>query len=194
MKKILIENGHGLNTPGKRSPDNRVIEGRYARDIARRVAFELEERGVPYALICPEDDDTQLRTRVWRANDLHRKHRDGTILVSLHSNAAGDDGKWHDAHGMSAHVGLNASANSKTFARCLVSAFENGGMKVRKCNGDKQPYWPQNLAICRDTIMPAVLVEMFFHDNKADVDFATSEEGRTKIVKALVKGIMDFID
>lgn len=194
MKKVLIENGHGTNTPGKRSPDNRVIEGRYAREIARRVALELEERGVPYALICPEDEDTPLRTRVYRANTLNSQYRDGTILVSLHSNAAGSDGKWHNAHGMSAHVALNASANSKTFARCLISSFESNDMCVRKCNGDREPYWSQNLCICRETRMPAVLVEMFFHDNKDDVNFATSEEGKTKIVNALVNGIMDFID
>lgn len=193
MKKVLIENGHGTNTPGKRSPDNRVIEGRYAREIARRVALELEERGVPYALICPEDEDTPLRTRVYRANTLNSQYRDGTILVSLHSNAAGSDGKWHNANGMSAHVSLNASANSKKLARCLISAFEQGGMKVRKYNGDAQPFWPQNLCICRETNCPAVLIEMFFHDNKEDVDFATSPKGESAIVNAIVKGIMDFV-
>lgn len=194
MRKVLIDNGHGLNTAGKRSPDNRIIEAVYARHIARRVANELEERAVPYALICPEDEDTPLRTRVYRANRLNTMHRGGSVLVSLHSNAAGSDGKWRNARGMSAHIAMNASANSKTFARCLITAFERGGMRVRKYDGDKTPYWTQNLCICRETSMPAVLVEMFFHDNREDVDFAKSEEGEQAIVDALVNGIMDFID
>ena len=55
------------------------------------------------------------------------------------------------------------------------------------------PSWPQSLAICRDTKMPAVLVEMFFHDNKDDVEWALSPEGMSAIVNAIVKGITDFI-
>ncbi len=192
MKKVLIDNGHGVDTPGKRSPDNRILEGVYAREIARRVADELKDRGVPVVRITPETGDVLLRTRATRANDIHRHCRDGSVLISLHSNAAGNGG-WHEARGMSAHVALNASAQSRVLARSLVSSFAHAGMKVRKYNGDSMPYWPQNLYICRETKMPAVLVEMFFHDNREDVKFATSEEGKTKIVDALVMGIMDFI-
>ena len=31
--KILIDNGHGLNTPGKRSPDGTLIEAIYTRQL-----------------------------------------------------------------------------------------------------------------------------------------------------------------
>lgn len=192
MKKALIDNGHGCNTAGKRSPDGRLMEGRYAREIARRVALELENRCVPYALITPENEDTPLSTRVYRANRLHRLHTDGTILLSLHSDACAGTG-WHTAKGLSVRVALNASANSKTLARCIYTAAQDCGIPVRKYNGDSMPYWPQNLAICRDTKMPAVLVEMFFHDNREQVAWALSPEGRTALVNALVEGICKFI-
>ena len=35
--KILIDNGHGENTPGKCSPDGRLKEWAYTREIADRV-------------------------------------------------------------------------------------------------------------------------------------------------------------
>ena len=35
--RILIDNGHGENTPGKRSPDGKLKEWAYTRDIADRV-------------------------------------------------------------------------------------------------------------------------------------------------------------
>ena len=39
--KILIDNGHGENTPGKRSPKwadgSQLFEWKYTREIARRV-------------------------------------------------------------------------------------------------------------------------------------------------------------
>ncbi len=36
--KVLIDNGHGAETPGKRSPDGRLLEYAYTREIAIRVA------------------------------------------------------------------------------------------------------------------------------------------------------------
>ena len=38
---ILIDNGHGHNTPGKRSPDGKFLEATYTREIARRVVADL---------------------------------------------------------------------------------------------------------------------------------------------------------
>ena len=192
MTKILLDAGHGTATSGKRSPDGRLIEGRYAREIARRLGEELEERGVPYALITPENDDTPLATRVYRANSYHRQNHGDTILLSLHSDAAGNNG-WSTAKGMSVRLAYNASQRSKTLARCLYTAYEDAGLPVRKYNGDMIPWWPQNLAICRDTVMPAVLVEMFFHTNREQVEWALSPEGKSAIVNALLDGICKFI-
>lgn len=39
--KILLDNGHGENTPGKRSPDGKLREYLYAREIASMVYDEL---------------------------------------------------------------------------------------------------------------------------------------------------------
>ena len=34
---ILIDNGHGNDTPGKCSPDKRILEYKYNREIAQEV-------------------------------------------------------------------------------------------------------------------------------------------------------------
>lgn len=39
--KILLDPGHGSNTPGKRSPDGRFLEYRFNRDIALDVQKNL---------------------------------------------------------------------------------------------------------------------------------------------------------
>lgn len=39
--KILIDNGHGVETPGKRSPDGRFREYKYNRETARAVVEHL---------------------------------------------------------------------------------------------------------------------------------------------------------
>ena len=44
--KILIDNGHGVDTAGKRSPDGSLREYKYAREIAEKVVSELKKRHV----------------------------------------------------------------------------------------------------------------------------------------------------
>ncbi len=193
MKRVIIDAGHGVNTAGKRSPDGRLVEGVYAREMAKRVGEALGEAGIPYSILVPEIDDVPLKTRVSRANQIHRETKDGTILVSLHSDAVSSRG-WHDARGMSVRVALNASQNSKTLARCFYSAWESRGLRTRKWNNNISPWWPQNLAICRDTKMPAVLVEMFFHDNESDVSWALSSVGKEMLTGAIAEGIRRFLN
>lgn len=43
--KILIDNGHGVNTPGKCSPDGVFREYKYTREIAAAVVKHLGYRG-----------------------------------------------------------------------------------------------------------------------------------------------------
>ena len=53
--KILIDNGHGVNTPGKRSPDGVFREYKYTREIAAVVVQHLQCRGFDADLVTPEE-------------------------------------------------------------------------------------------------------------------------------------------
>jgi N-acetylmuramoyl-L-alanine amidase len=48
--------------------------------------------------------------------------------------------------------------------------------------------------MCRDTSCPAVLTENLFQDNKDDVAFLLSDEGKKKIVDIHVQGILKYIN
>lgn len=194
MMKILIDNGHGINTAGKCSPDKKLREYAWARDIAMRVENDLKRKGYDTERIVPEETDISLSIRCKRVNDICRKvGSKNVLLVSIHNNAAGADGKWHEARGFSAHVGLNASADSERLASCLWNmAIELGLNGNRAVPTEK--YIAQDLAICRDTFCPAVLTENLFQDNKEDVDFLLSEEGKTTITTLHVEGIIDYIN
>lgn len=190
--KIIIDNGHGRDTAGKRSPDGRLLEYAYAREIAVRLERELKARGYDAQRIVPEENDTSLKERCNRANRIYAAAGKKAILVSIHCNAAGADGKWHDARGWSAYVSRNASKKSKELACRLIDAAETQGLKVRRYS-QNEPYWTQNLAICRDTNCPAVLTENLFQDNREDVDYLLSEKGKQTIVELHVQGIMAYL-
>lgn len=190
---ILLDNGHGENTPGKQSPDGSLKEYAYTRDIVQQIYSSLKDLGYnPYILV-PETNDIPLSTRVKRANQLCSANNKKALLVSVHCNAAGSDGEWHSAKGWSVFVSQNASANSKKLADCLKKEADNQGLKVRLQNTSKS-YWVQSLAICRDTNCPAVLTENLFQDNKEDVKFLLSEEGKKKIAELHVKGIINYLN
>lgn len=189
--KVILDAGHGRDTAGKRSPDGRLLEYAYAREIAVRLERELKARGYDAQRIVPEENDICLKERCERANRIYAATGKKAILVSIHCNAAGADGKWHDARGWSAYVSRNASKKSKELACRLIDAAETQGLKVRRYSQD-EPYWTQNLAICRDTNCPAVLTENLFQDNREDVDYLLSEKGKRTIVELHVEGIMAY--
>ena len=139
---ILLDNGHGENTPGKKSPDGSLKEYAYTRDIVQQIYSSLKDLGYnPYILV-PETNDIPLSTRVKRANQLCSANNKKALLVSVHCNAAGSDGEWHSAKGWSVFVSQNASANSKKLADCLKKEADNQGLKVRLQNASKS-YWVQ---------------------------------------------------
>lgn len=190
--KVILDAGHGRDTAGKRSPDGRLLEYAYAREIAVRLERELKARGYDAQRIVPEENDICLKERCERANRIYAATGKKAILVSIHCNAAGADGKWHDARGWSAYVSRNTSKKSKELACRLIDAAETQGLKVRRYSQD-EPYWTQNLAICRDTNCPAVLTENLFQDNREDVDYLLSEKGKRTIVELHVEGIMAYL-
>ena len=89
MIKVLVDNGHGVETPGKRSPDGRLRECKYAREIVASVAAGLKELGYDAGLIVEEDRDVSLQDRCKRVNYwCELKGSKNVILVSVHVNAA----------------------------------------------------------------------------------------------------------
>ena len=190
---ILTDPGHGIDTAGKRSPDGRLREYKYAREIAAEIVKRLKTMDYNAQQLVTEDNDISLSVRCKRVNDICKHFGASNVLVvSIHCNAAGADGKWHDARGWQACVSLNASAKSKQLASYLFDAAQAEGLKMRSPKPG-QKWWAQNLAICRDTNCPAVLTENLFQDNKEDVEYLLSDKGREAIINLHVNGIINYI-
>ena len=190
---ILIDNGHGQETAGKRSPDGRLREYKYAREIAAEVVKRLKAQGYNAQQLVTEEKDISLGTRCKRANDVcNHFGKTNVLVVSIHLDAAGMGASWFDARGFSARVSLNASARSKQLASYLFDSAKAQGLKTRFPKPG-QKWWPQNLAICRDTDCPAVLTENLFQDNHSDVEFLLSDKGREAIINLHVEGIINYI-
>lgn len=190
---VILDNGHGVNTPGKCSPDKTLLEYKWAREIVDRLMVEFTKLGIRSIKLVPEDIDISLKERVRRANQIYKDNNKQAILISVHCNAAGADGKWHSANGWSVFIAQNASNNSKRLARNLYEEAEKRGLKGNR-SVPKEKYWVQSLAMCRDTNCPAVLTENMFQDNKEDVALLLSEEGKKKIIDTHIQGVLNYLN
>lgn len=190
--KVLLDNGHGAETPGKRSPDGRLREYAYTREIAIRVASKLQQAGIDAVRIVPEETDVPPAERVDRANRAYAEAKEQAILVSIHCNAMGSGAEWMPASGWSVFVGGNASPTSKQLARALAQEALSKKVKVRQPSRQVL-YWTADLYICCKTNCPAVLVENFFQDNRGDVDFLLSEDGKQCVTDIMVEGIINYL-
>ena len=193
--KIFIDNGHGLMTAGKRSPDGQFREPFYNREIAKRVVSNLRDRGLDAELLVPEDDDISLAERVRRVNAAcFLLGKQNVILVSIHVNAAGNGSKWLNATGWSVYT-CKGQTESDKLAECLCQAAIKNfpGRRIRTDISDGDMDWEDGFYILRKSLCPAVLTENFFMDSKTDLAYLQSVEGKRAIVTTHVEGIIDWL-
>lgn len=193
--KILIDNGHGENTPGKRSPDGKLREYLYARDIAKAIERDLKLKGYDVEVIVRETIDVPLDERARRVNETcGRVGAKNVLLVSIHCNASGSGSEWMNARGWSAYTSKGKTKADELATMMYEEAEKNFiGHKIRKDNSDGDPDWEENFYILSKTKCPAVLTENFFQDNKEDVDYLNSDEGKQAIIKTHVDAIIRYV-
>ena len=193
--KLLLDNGHGIDTPGKRSPDGHFREYAYNRYLAFLIRERLLALGLDAQLVVPEREDISLKERCRRVNAICRQlGNDQVILLSIHVNAAGNGQNWLDARGWSCFT-TRGKTKADALATCLYEAAKNHlpGMKIRTDFSDGDPDIEKDFYIIRHTSCPAVLTENLFMDNREDVAFLESEEGARAIVNLHVDGILQYL-
>lgn len=192
--KILIDNGHGVDTAGKRSPDGRLREFAYARLIAIRIVDELRARGYDAERLVPEEEDISLKERCRRANEICRREgARNVLLVSIHCNAAGNGSQWMSARGWEAWTSVGKTS-ADLLASMLYEYARLAGLKTRTDYSDGDPDKEAHYYILKHTQCPAVLTENMFQDNRDDVTFLLSDEGKEVITSLHVKAIISYIE
>ena len=193
--KILIDPGHGIDTPGKRSPDGLFREYLWNRQVADLILEGLASAGIDASLVVTETNDVTLRNRVNRVNTIcNRVGASNVLLVSVHANAAGNGSAWMNARGWSCYTS-KGKTRSDQVAECLYDAFEEEfqDRKIRKDMSDGDRDWEENFYVLEKSKCPAVLLENFFYDNREECAWMLQDETKRRIASAAVKGIIKYI-
>nr|ADF97554.1 PlyM29 [uncultured phage] len=174
--KILIDAGHGPNTPGKRSPDG-MREFEFNSRAADVMKAELEEyEGVTVYFAHEPKRDVPLKERTDNANKLCVD-----LFFSIHANA--NTGKMGDWGGIDSFVYTSNPKEARKLAdivqRNLIAAtkLRNRGVKTA------------DFHVLRETHMTAILVEHGFMDSKTDLPYLKSDAYRKLCAESNVKSI-----
>lgn len=202
--KILIDPAHGKDTAGKRSPDGRLLEYKYSREICGEVVKRLKVKGYDAELTTTSENEPGLTRRANHVNAICNKLGSKNVcLVSIHVNAAGNGDKWYNATYWCAFTSKGQTRGDK-LADCLYDAAEDilpqlfpdisesKLIKTDLSDGDRDI--ESNFTVLYKTNCAACLTENFFMDNKDNVDWLLSPCGRDAITRLHVEGIVKYIN
>ena len=192
---VILDAGHGSNTPGKCSPDKSLYEWSWNREIVAMLCERLYGLNVKTVILVPEEHDVPLKERVRRVNTIvhdAKIENKEVLLISIHINAA-VHGTWNKANGWSVWVSNNASEKSKQFAQIAYREAVSMGLKGNRVV-PKEQYWTSNFYILKNTPCPAVLTENMFQDNQDDVAFLKSDDGKEKIVSLHFNAVKKYLE
>lgn len=183
---VILDNGHGKETKGKRSPvwsdGTQLFEWEFNRDVVRRISEQLNMDGIENNIIVPEEKDIPLSERVRRTNSICDKYgARNCLFISVHSNAGGGTG-WE------AYT-TKGTTRSDEFCNMLYEEADmmwGGEWKIRR---NKE----ENYTVIYGAKCPAVLIEYFFMDNEKDCHYIMSDEGRDACAEVAVNAIKRWI-
>lgn len=195
---VLLDNGHGEETAGKRSPqlpDGRQLrEYKWAREVVSLIADMLKREGIECTVLVPETSDVTLGERCRRANAIAKKSDVPTVFLSIHNNAAGNGG-WREAYGWSAYTS-RGDTKADNLATCLYEAAAEifpKDKKLRKDYSDGDVDQEADFYVLKHTSMPAVLTENFFMDCRKECEWLLTDEAKEMCARVQVEGVKKYV-
>ncbi|GGP16201.1 N-acetylmuramoyl-L-alanine amidase [Oceanobacillus neutriphilus] len=185
MVKVAMCAGHGGSgsTPGKRSPAGEY-EWNFNDAVVRAAIAKLKANGVEVL----RTDDASGKTDIGLTARTNKANAWGAdAYVSCHHNALGTSWLNYEI-GIETFTQNGSHPQAEILARCIHPKYVKAmGLKDR---GMKK----SNLAITRQTKMPAVLTEGGFMDSRIDIKSMRDNAKLKAQGEAIADGIMEFLN
>ncbi|UOQ95550.1 N-acetylmuramoyl-L-alanine amidase [Halobacillus shinanisalinarum] len=184
---IALDDGHGLETPGKRTPyidslGRSIKENEFNRAVVSFLEEELQRSGFDTLLVAPTDDDTSLSARTTRANDAG-----ADAYISVHYNAFdgsfdGSNPSGIELYVYPGHLNREAGLLANSMAKHLREGTPQDFRGVKEAN----------FHVLRETAMIAVLTENGFMDHPDEALLMIDPEFQREVAIEHAKGICDY--
>lgn len=203
-KVVILGTAHLSTTPGKCSPDGRLKEAEWSRELCSWLAPLFMDAGykvfTDYPPLQPDaammganwrqEQSRELRWRCDFVNAVARAYgKDNCLYVSVHNNASPpNDGGWHEANGFQVYVSRDASRTSREVAGSIYKEALAADLQGNRCLPPLF-YWTADFYVLKHTDCPAVLCECLFQDNWRDCKYLLSLMGKGAISRAIFQGV-----
>lgn len=185
-KILVLDAGHGYNTPGKRclnGSNGAVREWTMNHNVCMKVKNILADyEGITIKFTHDETGktDIDLLERVKRCNNFK-----ADLFISIHHNA--NTSKWGDWTGTEVYWHSKGTSEDKKVAGLLAPKLASyTGLKNR---GVKQASF--TVLTCKST---AILVEGGFMDSRIDYPVITSSKGQDAYAKAVAELVINYFN
>ncbi|MYL19280.1 N-acetylmuramoyl-L-alanine amidase [Halobacillus litoralis] len=186
-RTVALDDGHGMETPGKRTPyiqeiGRQIKENEFNRKVVQYLTPILLDHGFRVLLVAPTNEDTPLSYRTRAANE-----NKSDIYVSVHYNAFDGSFGGADPNGIELYVYpgyLNRSAGklASSLAKYLRQGTDQNFRGIKEAN----------FHVLRETDMPAVLTENGYMDNKREALLMIDESFQKEVAEEHARGILDY--
>ena len=220
---IIIDPGHGGKDSGAAAEHTingkrtKITEKEIVLKAGLLLRDTLTQAYPDKRILMTRDSDIfyELKDRPAIANAVPIRKNEAIIYISVHANASRnssargyevwylspeyrrtllDESQYSDSPGlrkiMNSLMEEGITFESTRLGVSILNAFDKSVGKSLPSRGLKAENW----AVVRHSRMPAVLVELGFVTNRQDALLMTSDADLRKLVEALYKGIMDFVD
>lgn len=191
---IILDPAHGENVKGKCSPNHIHREYKWSRDRVSNIKTLLLSRGYEVYQTTTSVNEPGLTARKNYANQICKGKR--KLLLSLHNNASGSDGKWHTPQGASIYT-TKGVTNSDYCARIILKQLEKDFPEIKIRRYMQSPLnedFEESFTVLMGTDYMACLIEWLFQDNMEDYEKLISAEFNSRFEVSLVEAIEEIND
>ena len=194
---VFLDDGHGSQTPGKRTPyikelGRQIRENEFNSAVVDLIASKLKPLGITPIMVAPGDSDRPLKDRTNFANKTFKEYKSKygsnkvkAVYVSVHYDALSH--VWSTAEGITVFV-YNGQKNkaSGTLANDVGNFLKQG--TKQKYRGVKEG----NFHVLRETDMPAILTENGFMSNNWESLLMVNKDFQNEVATEHAKGISKY--
>jgi N-acetylmuramoyl-L-alanine amidase len=186
-KLIALDDGHGMSTPGKRTPyipeiGRSIKENEFNREVVKYLKVELERCGFQTLLVAPTDADTPLTTRTNLANS-----KKADAYVAIHYNAFDGSFSGSNPSGIEIYVYLgHKNKEAGKLASSIAKYLRQGTPQ------NYRGILEADFHVLRETNMIAILSENGYMDSKFEALLMLDKDFQKEVAIEHAKGICDY--
>ncbi|MFN0118284.1 MAG: N-acetylmuramoyl-L-alanine amidase [Elusimicrobiota bacterium] len=177
--RVVVDAGHSFSSFGTIGPLGNT-EASISLKVANTAKNELEKKGAEVILTQDGTKELSLNDRV-----VHAWNARGDLFISIHADACAEGQNPNEIEGYSVHY---FHPQSRKLAEIIHRIY---GQKTAFRD---QGLWRSNLAVCRMTQMPSILLEQGFLILPQFEEIMLSQKHQQDVAEILTQSIIDLLD